>query len=412
MIHALGIILLTPLSFNKLMELFMKKFYHLAIAILLMNLAFILAAFTRAYSDEFSSDKDMREHYSEAMKDTDYIIFKAKVLEIEYDDTNEKRNVSLEADIRYQHLKVEILDGSHKGETLTIRHTIERIMPGYYIFKAGDKLLVRATEEDGQIETVKIQEKVRDTQIYIIVGLFIALLLIIGGFNGLKTLISLVIAVAMIFFGYIPLIIKGVNPILASLGISIPVVIITLVIISGRNIKTLVAIIGTSLGVIISGILAFVFGNFAHLTGLADDSSISLAYIPQFRNLDYKGILFGTILIGAIMDVAISIASALYEISTLDKNITGKNMIISGMNIGKDMMGSMSNTLILAYVGTTLHLIILFIVYKIRFIEIINLDSIATEIIRAMAGSIGLIITIPVTVVIGTAIYKNKKMIA
>ena len=286
-------------------------------------------------------------------------------------------------------------------------------MPGYYIFKTGDKLLIRATEEsNGKIETVKIQEKVRDTQVYLIVGLFVTLLLIIGGFNGFKTLISLVIAVAMIFFGYIPLIIKGINPILASLGISIPVVIITLIIISGKNIKTLVAIIGTSLGVIISGILAFVFGNFAHLTGLADDSSISLAYIPQFRNLDYKGILFGTILmgaIGAIMDVAISIASALYEINELDSNISKKNMIISGMNIGKDMMGSMSNTLILAYVGTTLHLIVLFIVYRIRFVEIINLDSIATEIIRAMAGSIGLIITIPVTVVIGTAIYKKKK---
>ena len=391
----------------------MKKFCTLIIFIFLLNLSFGLFVSAKAYSDELSSDKDMRRHYSQAMEDTDYIIFKAKVLEIEYDDTNEKRNVSLEADIRYQHLKVEILDGNHKGEILTIRHTIERIMPGYYIFKPGDKLLIRATEDSsGTLETVKIQEKVRDTQVYLIVGLFIVLLLIIGGFNGLKTLISLVIAVAMIFFGYIPLIIRGVNPILASLGISIPVVIITLVIISGRNIKTLAAIIGTSLGVIISGILAFIFGNFAHLTGLADDSSISLAYIPQFRNLDYKGILFGTILIGAIgaiMDVAISIASALYEISTLDKNITGKNMIISGMNIGKDMMGSMSNTLILAYVGTTLHLIILFIVYKIRFIEIINLDSIATEIIRAMAGSIGLIITIPVTVVIGTAIYKNKK---
>ena len=391
----------------------MKKFCTLIIFIFLLNLSFGLFVSAKAYSDELSSDKDMRRHYSQAMEDTDYIIFKAKVLEIEYDDTNEKRNVSLEADIRYQHLKVEILDGNHKGEILTIRHTIERIMPGYYIFKPGDKLLIRATEESsGTLETVKIQEKVRDTQVYLIVSLFVVLLLIIGGFNGLKTLLSLIIAVAMIFFGYIPLIIRGVNPILASLGISIPVVIITLVIISGWNIKTLAAIIGTSLGVIISGILAFIFGNFAHLTGLADDSSISLAYIPQFRSLDYKGILFGTILIGAIgaiMDVAISIASALYEISMLDKNITGKNMIISGMNIGKDMMGSMSNTLILAYVGTTLHLIILFIVYKIRFIEIINLDSIATEIIRAMAGSIGLIITIPVTVVIGTAVYKSKK---
>ena len=390
----------------------MKKYYSFGIALIMLTFTLLFCLYSKIYADELSSDKDIREHYSKAMEDTDYIIFKAKVLEIEYDDTAEKRNVSLEADIRYQHLKIEILDGSHKGETMTIRHTIERIMPGYYIFKAGDKLLIRATEDNGKIETVKIQEKVRDTQVYLIVGLFVALLIIIGGIKGVKTLVSLVIAVAMIFFGYIPLIIKGVNPILASLGISIPVVIITLIIISGKNIKTFVAIIGTSLGVIISGILAFIFGNFAHLTGLADDSSISLAYIPQFRNLDYKGILFGTILIGAIgaiMDVAISIASALYEINDLDKNISKKNMIISGMNIGKDMMGSMSNTLILAYVGTTLHLIILFIVYKIRFTEIINLDSIATEIIRAMAGSIGLIITIPVTVVIGTAIYKKKK---
>ena len=390
----------------------MKKLYSFGITLIMLTFTLLFCLYSKIYADELSSDKDIREHYSKAMEDTDYIIFKAKVLEIEYDDTAEKRNVSLEADIRYQHLKIEILDGSHKGETMTIRHTIERIMPGYYIFKAGDKLLIRATEDNGKIETVKIQEKVRDSQVYLIVGLFVALLLIIGGIKGLKTLVSLVIAVAMIFFGYIPLIIKGMNPILASLGISIPVVIITLIIISGKNIKTFVAIIGTSLGVIISGILAFIFGNFAHLTGLADDSSISLAYIPQFRNLDYKGILFGTILIGAIgaiMDVAISIASALYEINDLDNNISKKNMIISGMNIGKDMMGSMSNTLILAYVGTTLHLIILFIVYRIRFTEIINLDSIATEIIRAMAGSIGLIITIPVTVVIGTAIYKKKK---
>ncbi|MGP1403207.1 MAG: YibE/F family protein [Catonella sp.] len=391
----------------------MKKFYTLLITMITITFAMFIGLSIKIYADDLSSDKDIRNHYAEAMEDTDYIIFKANVLEIEYDDTAEKRDVSLEADIRYQHLKIEILDGSHKGETMTIRHTIERIMPGYYIFKVGDKLLVRATEDNGKIETVKIQEKVRDTQVYLIVGLFVALLLIIGGIKGLKTLVSLVIAVTMIFFGYIPLIIKGVNPILASLGISIPVVIITLIIISGKNIKTLVAIIGTSLGVIISGILAFIFGNLAHLTGLADDSSISLAYIPQFRNLDYKGILFGTILIGAIgaiMDVAISIASALYEINDLDKNISKKNMIISGMNIGKDMMGSMSNTLILAYVGTTLHLIILFIVYRIRFTEIINLDSIATEIIRAMAGSIGLIITIPVTVVIGTAIYKKMKV--
>lgn len=389
----------------------MKK--YLTLILLSFLFIMILPYFTKqfAFADELSSDESMRAHYDEQFN-TDYILFKAKILEMISDDTMEKRDIPLESDIRYQHFKIEILDGSHKGETLTIKHTIERIMPGYYVFKVGDKILIRATEENGKISTVKIQEKVRDLQVYLIVALFIVLLLLIGGINGFKALLSLVLAITLIFFGYIPLIIKGVNPILASLGISIPVVVFTLIIISGRNIKTLVSIIGTTLGVIISGFLAFGFGNFAKLTGLSNDSAIGLAYIPHFRNLDYKGILFGTILIGAIgaiMDVAISIASALYELKEVNPNITKKEMIVSGMNIGKDIMGSMSNTLILAYVGTTLHLMILFIVYKIRFTEIINLDSIATEIIRAMAGSIGLIITIPVTVIFSAAIYLRKK---
>lgn len=373
----------------------------------------ILIIFPEVVSaDELSSDEALRAHYETQLGNTDYILFKAKILEMVYDDTGEKRDIPLESDIRYQKFEIEILSGPHKGEKLTIKHTIERIMPGYYVFKVGDKILIRATEENGKISTVKIQEKVRDTKVYLIVGLFVVLLLVIGGLNGFKALLSLVFAVSLIFFGYIPLIIRGVNPIFASLGISIPVVVVTLLIISGLNIKTFVSIVGTTLGVIISGILAFGFGNFANLTGLSNDSAISLAYIPQFRGLDYKGILFGTILIGAIgaiMDVAISIASALFELKEVNPNISGKEMIVSGMNIGKDIMGSMSNTLILAYVGTTLHLMILFIVYQIRFEEIINLDSIATEIIRAMAGSIGLIITIPVTVLVSSSVYLRKK---
>lgn len=389
----------------------MKKQISFFSLFLLLLSSFLCSPLQPAFADELASDEEIRAYYDKELENTNYILFKAKILEIISDDTMEKRNIPLEADIRYQQFKIEILTGSHKGETLTIKHTIERIMPGYYIFKIGDKILIRATEENGKISTVKIQEKVRDFQVYMIVALFVVLLLLIGGLNGLKALISLVLAISLIFFGYIPLIIKGTNPILASLGISIPVVVITLLIISGLNIKTFVSIVGTTLGVIISGVLAFGFGNFAMLTGLSNDSAIGLAYIPHFRTLDYKGILFGTILIGAIgaiMDVAISIASALFELKEVNPNITKKEMIVSGMNIGKDIMGSMSNTLILAYVGTTLHLMILFIVYKIRFEEIINLDSIATEIIRAMAGSIGLIITIPVTVIVSAAVYLRK----
>lgn len=380
--------------------------------ILFMSLIFLLGSINSPLAEQdLSSDAEMRDYYEKSMNDSSYEVAKAKVLKIVYDDTKEKRDTPLEADIRYQHMEIEILNGNHKKEKLTVRHTIERIMPGSYIFKAGDKILLRYTQIDGKIDTVKIQEKVRDNQVYLIVGLFVVLILAIGGISGFKTLISLGITIAIIIFAYIPMIIRGYNPIMASLLVAILAIIVTLLIISGRNKKTFVAILGTCLGVVAAGLLAFAFGNFAKLTGLASDNAISLAYIPHFRGLDYKGLLFGTILIGAIgaiMDVAISIASSLWELKEVHPDIKRKDMISSGMNIGRDMMGSMSNTLILAYVGTTLHLIILFIVYKIYFVEIINLDSIATEIIRAMAGSIGLIITIPLTVLVSSLVYLKK----
>lgn len=363
-------------------------------------------------ADSLSSDTDLKKHYDSVINNSEYSVIKAKIIDIEYDDTKEKRETPLESDIRYQHLKIKILNGTHKEEELTIRHTIERIMPGSYIFKQGDKILLRITENKGIIETIKIEEKVRDINIFLILLLFVILLLLFGKISGLKTLISLIFTIGTIILIYIPLILNGFNPILASILVSILSIVVTLLIISGNNKKTYVAIISTSIGVIFSGIIAILFGKFASLTGLSEDSAISLAYIPQYRNLNYQGILFGTILIGAIgaiMDVAISIASSLWEIKEINSNINKNEMIKSGFNIGRDILGSMSNTLILAYVGTTLHLIMLFIVYRVKFIEIINLDSIATEIIRAMAGSIGLIITIPITVLISTFVYIEKK---
>lgn len=363
-------------------------------------------------ADSLSSDTDLKKHYDSVINNSEYSVIKAKIIDIEYDDTKEKRETPLESDIRYQHLKIKILNGTHKKEELTIRHTIERIMPGSYIFKQGDKILLRITENKGIIETIKIEEKVRDINIFLILLLFVILLLLFGKISGLKTLISLIFTIGTIILIYIPLILNGFSPILASILVSILSIVVTLLIISGNNKKTYVAIISTSIGVIFSGIIAILFGKFASLTGLSEDSAISLAYIPQYRNLNYQGILFGTILIGAIgaiMDVAISIASSLWEIKEINSNINKNEMIKSGFNIGRDILGSMSNTLILAYVGTTLHLIMLFIVYRVKFIEIINLDSIATEIIRAMAGSIGLIITIPITVLISTFVYIEKK---
>lgn len=385
----------------------MKKFL-----LLLLFLCHCTCVLPVKAASTYTNENTMENYYAQTMGKRDYTLEKAVIEEITFDDSKEVRDVPIESDIRYQHLRIKIYSGPHKGEELTVRHTIERLMPGAYVFNVGDKLLLRVTVDGGTIETVRIQEKVRDTWIYLSIALFILLLAVIGGLNGVKALASLVFTIALILFVYVPLIIKGYNPLLASIVISIVAIVITLLIISGFHQKTYVAIAGTGLGVIFSGLLALFFGHMAQLTGLATDNSISLAFIPQFRHLDYRGLLFGTIIIGAIgaiMDVAMSISSSMWEIKEIHPQITAKEMIRSGMNIGKDIMGSMSNTLILAYVGTTLHLIILFTVYQIYFTEIINLDSIGTEIIRAMAGSIGLILTIPITVFVSSKIYLTPR---
>ena len=151
----------------------MKKIISIIISIIFLS--------SFSYADELSSDLDMRNYYQNKIENNNYIVTKAIIKNIIYDDTNEKRDVQIEADIRYQHLEVQILQGKYKGQNLTIRHTIERIMPGYYVFKKGDKILLRITEENNSISTVKIEEKVRDTQMFLIIGLFIFLLILIGG---------------------------------------------------------------------------------------------------------------------------------------------------------------------------------------------------------------------------------------
>lgn len=362
-----------------------------------------------------NDDSEMRESYRKQMEERDYDVAKAVIRAVEFDNTKELRpDVPLEADIRYQHLQIEILTGKHKGETLSIRHTIELIMPGNYIFKENDKVLIRLTENaHGEIDTLRIEERVRDWAIYLIVVLFMAIMVLIGKKQGVKSLISLIATIVLIFFVYIPMTLKGFSPILLSILISTVAISLTLFIISGFHKKTWVAILGTVSGVVVAGLLAIIFGEIGQLTGLSSETAISLAYIPQYRWLNYKGILFGTIIIGsigAIMDVALSIASSMWEIWELNPQIETKKLIGSGMNIGRDIMGSMSNTLILAYAGTSIHLIILFMVYNITFTEIMNYDSVSSEILRAMAGSIGLMFTIPATVWISAFAYLKRKM--
>jgi uncharacterized membrane protein len=210
----------------------------------------------------------------------------------------------------------------------------------------------------------------------------------------------------------LPAFFRGYDPILTTILVSTIVSIISFSIISGRNLKTLAAIIGTTGGVLVAGILAYITGSAAQLTGFSDEEMQSLLFIPQQINYDYQGILFSGMIIGAlgaVMDVGMSIASAIEEIKLANPSVGTWSLIRAGMNVGRDIMGTMADTLILAYTGGAIPLMLVFMAYNTSLIKIINLDLIATEVVRALSGSIGLIIAVPITSTAAGILYGRLR---
>lgn len=311
-----------------------------------------------------------------------------------------------------QFVVVKMLTGEYKGETFNIENILSD-NPAFDIpVKIGDKVLVMVEEGEGINPEINIADYARDYYIYILTVVFLLMLLIIGKGKGLKTIITLVFTMFMIFKVLLPLILRGFNSIFITVLISIVVTILTILLISGFSKKSYAAILGTISGVLIAGFLAFIIGTKVKLTGLTAEEAVMLLYIPQNIDLNFKDLLFSGILLGAlgaVMDVCMSIASSIDEINRVNNGLSMKELFLSGMNVGKDIMGTMSNTLILAYTGSAVPLMLLFMAYEASFIRIINMDIIATEIIRSVAGSIGLVLSIPITAAIAAMLIKRDK---
>jgi uncharacterized membrane protein len=380
---------------------------------ILRTLFFATLLLTILITSSFANGKDanMRAYYDEQLAVKEEVV-RALIIDIPYDDLAEDRpDIPIESDIRYQHLQIELVTGDHIGEVFTVRNTIEYVNPYNLVFKKGEEILLYQTETpDGKIEGLRIFERPRSKAIYFIIGLFFISLIVIGGLKGFKSALTLLFTGSLIFIIMVPALLRGHNPIGVSVIICALSSTFTLILVSGKNRKTLTAILGTVGGVLVAALIALFVGNWARVTGLGNEEAQLLAYVPQFRHLDYKGLLFAGIIIGAlgaVMDVAMSIASSMSEIEQVHPKISNKDLFKSGMNVGRDIMGSMSNTLILAYVGSSIQVILLFYSFNVSTYAVINMDHMASEIIRAMAGSIGLVFAIPITAAIYT--YNRNK---
>ncbi|MCL2411774.1 MAG: YibE/F family protein, partial [Treponema sp.] len=229
--------------------------------------------------------------------------------------------------------------------------------------------------------------------------------------KGFNTLLSLGFTFAAIFAVFIPAILSGKNIYLMSILVCVYTIAMTLLIVIGFNKKSLASVAGCTGGVMAAGIIALVMDRVLMLTGIVDEHSRFLINLPGDIQLNLNAVIFAGIIIGAmgaIMDVAISISSSLWEIQDKAKIIKNKELFRSGLNIGRDIMGSMANTLILAYIGSSLSVVLLLSVFSGSFLDLFNSEMIAVEILQALAGSFGILLAIPLTSFFCSLFYLKK----
>mgnify|MGYP000714128013 FL=1 len=334
--------------------------------------------------------------------------YKGEVVEILGENLQEDEFLE-NVQVGFQTVLVQLKDGPLKGQEYEIGNPVSRL---YNIkVKEGTKVIVGCYESNGE-NVFTIFSYNRSNIIYILVAIFALIVIIIGGVKGVKSLVSLIFTLVCCVYLMLPLLLKGVSPIIAGILMAILSITVTLLLVSGMNKKTFTAILGTVSGVVIAGIIAYVFGKLSYLSGITMEDAESLMYIAEDTGLKITGLMFTGILVaslGAVMDVAMSISSSIFEINSINDKVTFKELFKSAMNIGKDIIGTMTNTLILAFAGGSLSVLILIYSSSMPYNKMINLDVLGTEVIQGLAGSIGIVLAVPITALIGCYLCKSNK---
>lgn len=241
---------------------------------------------------------------------------------------------------------------------------------------------------------------------------FGVLLLLFGRSKGLRTIVSLVLTCAAIFFVFIPSIISGFNIYICSVVVCLFITFMTLIIVQGPNAKSLAAGLGCCGGLLVVSILTLVMSEILRMSGVVDEDSLYLLYLETQNPINLKGIIFAAITLGAmgaILDIGVDIAASLNEVHRHASKKSLQQTIKSGITIGQDIVGSMSNTLILAYIGSSLSVIVLLLVHSGSLQDLLNSELIVVEILQALAGSIGILFTIPLTSISCGVLYNLSK---
>jgi len=304
-----------------------------------------------------------------------------------------------------QKVLVEMTTGVRAGQEL------ETTSSSGYLFGAGCTVgmrvvVIQSVAGDSTITAVYSVD--RGGVLLLFAGLYLLTLCLVGGKQGVKGALGLLFTFLCILFVYLPMVYRGWSPFWTAVFVCAVTTVVTLWLIGGPSRKTAVAVGGTVAGVVIAGAAASLFSAASGITGWNVSDIESLMTLANAGDVQVGGLLFSGLLIsalGAVMDVAMSIASSIQEVYAQNPALSRLELFRAGMRVGRDLMGTDSNTLILAFAGSSASMLVLNYAYDLPLLQVVNSNNIGIAVMQGLSGSFGIVLAVPVTVLLAVWAY-------
>lgn len=307
--------------------------------------------------------------------------------------------------------EIEILQGKFKGRTTTGTNRLSGSLEQDKLFKAGDKVLVTVDYTGDTIRVVTLVDHYRLNYELLLVGIFVVVLVSFAGIVGIKSILSFIFTVLAMWKVLIPLFLLGYNPIIVGMVTTLILICVIIGLVYGLDKRSLAAILGSISGALVTCFMALFFVSKFKIHGAVMSFSESLLY-SGYESLNLTKIFIASIFIassGAVMDVAVDITSAVSEVVEKKPEITKLEAVKSGINVGRSIMGTMMTTLLLAYSGGYIGLLMVFMAQGTPIINILNLKYVSSEILHTLIGSFGLITVAPFTAIASGLLLANRE---
>lgn len=312
-----------------------------------------------------------------------------------------------------QRCEVRILGGRFEGETVTAVNRLNGSLAQDKIFSEGDIAFVVVSHSGDQITTVTMTDHFRLDKEVILAGLFLLLLILFAGKTGVRAILSFADTILIMWKILVPCLLKGWNPVWLSLGLVLLMTAVILSLIYGFDRRCLAAVSGAILGIAVTAVLGIVFTDMFKIHGAVMESSESLLY-AGYQNLNLTSIFMASIFLGssgAVMDLSVDICSSVYEVVQKKPEISAKEAIFSGFAVGRAACGSTTTTLLLAYSGSYIALLMVFMAQGTPIAFVLNYKYVAAEIVHTIVGSFGLVTVAPLTAITSGFLLTKKKSV-